>query len=567
MILRIAKLGLAAAGLLALGTSGNAGAPASTATLWHGGTIITMDGPAPRTVQAVVERDGKIVFAGPEARARQLAGRNANDRDLHGATMLPGFVDAHSHFSMLMQMASGVDLDAGDEPPRDIPSLTAMVRAGIEARHVPEGEWFIGWNYKESPLAEKRHVTREDLDAAFPHHKVVLIHFTGHGLVANSAALAAAGVTDDTPNPPGGLFLRDARGRPNGVVFEAALMPFYKVLPRPTPAQMLDALDATQDRYAALGFTHAQDGATQIPELKFLLSPAARARMKIDLAILPSAGGLDTLLTMPDLAMGKYQGHTKVQGIKFVLDGSPQARTAYFTRDYANGSPEGHHPWHGQPIVSQEEFNKQARLVHDRGWQMFVHANGDAAIDMAIKGFDLLGIKARDNRRPVVIHSQFQRRDHLPAYARIGVGPAYFSNHTYYFADIHRSNFPRDVVAFISPFKAAMKTGLHPSNHSDAPVTRLDPFVQLWSSMARTSLTGVVSGPDQRLSAYEALQMLTTGPAWQVFEENRKGRIKAGLLADFVVLDRNPLTTPVAQIRGIKVLETVKEGRTVWKRS
>ena len=193
MILRIAKLGLAAAGLLALGTSGNAGAPASTATLWHGGTIITMDGPAPRTVQAVVERDGKIVFAGPEARARQLAGRNANDRDLHGATMLPGFVDAHSHFSMLMQMASGVDLDAGDEPPRDIPSLTAMVRAGIEARHVPEGEWFVGWNYKEGPLAEKRHVTREDLDAAFPHHKVVLIHFTGHGLVANSAALAAAG--------------------------------------------------------------------------------------------------------------------------------------------------------------------------------------------------------------------------------------------------------------------------------------------------------------------------------------------------------------------------------------
>ncbi len=564
---RLATLLVALGALVSLGAAGTAQAPTQPATLWHGGTIITMDGNRPQTVQAVVERGGKIVFAGSLAKARKLAGRSATDRDLKGQTMLPGFIDAHSHFSMLMQIETGVDLDAGDAPPRDIPALIGLMRQGVAAKGLGDADWIIGWNYMDEPLAEKRHVTRDDLDAAFPGRKVVLIHFTGHGLVASSAALEAAGVKDDTPNPPGGLFLRDAKGRVNGVVFEAALMPFYKALPRPTAAQMLGALDAAQMGYASRGYTHAQDGATQIGEMKFLLSPAARERMKIDLAILPSFGGLEELLTMPDLKFGQYLGHTKLQGVKFVLDGSPQARTAYFTRDYANGSPEGHHPWHGQPIVSQEEFNKAAKLVHERGWQLFVHANGDAAIDMAIRGFDALGIKAADNRRPIVIHSQFQRRDHLPAYARIGVGPAYFSNHTLYFADIHRSNFPAEVVAFISPFKAAMQAGLHPSNHSDAPVTRLDPFVQLWSSMARASLSGVVSGPDQRLSAYEGLQMLTTGPAWQVFEENRKGRIKAGLLADFVILDRNPLTTPVDGIRSIRVVETVKEGRTIWKRS
>ena len=145
-------------------------------------------------------------------------------------------------------------------------------------------------------------------------------------------------------------------------------------------------------------------------------------------------------------------------------------------------------------------------------------------------------------------------------------GPAYFSNHTHYFADTHRTNFPAEVVDFISPLKAAAQAGLHPSNHSDFPVTRLDPFTQLWSSMARTSTTGVISGADQRLSAYAGLQALTTGPAWQVFEENRKGRIKRGLRADFVVLDRNPLTVPVEEVRAIRVLETVKEGRTIWKR-
>jgi predicted amidohydrolase YtcJ len=566
MALKAIKLGSIALVLSALGASGGARSPKTPASLWYDGTIITMDGPAPRMVQAVVARGGKILFAGPLAQARKIAGPKPEEHDLNGATMLPGLVDAHSHFSMLMQINTGIDLDGSGASPKDIPALIAKVRQGIERKQIPEGEWVIAWNYKDAALAEKRHVTRDDLDAALPRHKVMLMHFTGHGLVANSAALAAAGVADDVDNPSGGLFLRDANGRPNGVVFEAALMPFYKVLPRPTPAQMLDALDETQMGYARNGYTHAQDGASQLDQMNFLTGPAATSRMKIDLAVLPSFAGLETLLKRPDLKFGSYQGHVKLQGIKFVLDGSPQARTAFFTREYKLGSPEGHHPWHGEPIVKQAEFEALARQVHARGWQMFVHANGDAAIDMAILGFDALGIKAKDNRRPVVIHSQFQRPDHLPAYKRIGVGPAYFSNHTHYFADIHRSNFPAEVVGFISPFKAAMKAGLHPSNHSDAPVTTLDPFIQLWSSMARTSLTGVVNGPDQRLSAYEGLQMLTTGPAWQVFEENRKGRIKAGLLADFVVLDKNPLKTPVDQIRGIKVMMTVKEGKVIWRR-
>ena len=186
---------------------------------------------------------------------------------------------------------------------------------------------------------------------------------------------------------------------------------------------------------------------------------------------------------------------------------------------------------------------------------------------MAIKGFDALGIKAADDRRPIVIHSQFQRPDQLPAYARIGVGPAYFSNHTWYWGDVHRSNFPKEVVDFISPFRAAREAGLIASNHSDFSVTPLDTRFMLWTSMARVSPTGVVAGADQRLDAYAGLQALTTGPAWQVFEENRKGRIKAGLLADFVILDKNPLASPVDAIKDIKVLETVKEGRTVWKAS
>lgn len=541
-------------------------ATAQDTTLYRGGPIVTMDGDTPQTVEAVVTTGDRITFAGPEKQARKAAGKDAAIRDLKGATLLPGFIDAHSHFTLATMMAGGLDLrDGGGPPVADIAGLQAAIRDHIAARALPKGGWVVVWQYDHETLAEKRHITRAELDAVASDRPIVVFHVSLHGAVANSAALAAAGIDESTPVPPGAMILRDDAGKLNGVLLEKAMFILLAKLPQPSAEQKLAALDAAQNRYFAEGYTHAQDGATQRPDLAFLTSPAARERLKIDLALLPIYTELDALLAGPDRKFGVYQDHVKLQGIKFILDGSVQARTGYFTRDYARGSPVGDHPWHGHPGMSDAEFQGLARKAHDRGWQLFVHANGDAAIDMAIKGFDALGIKAADNRRPIVIHSQFQRRDQLAAYKRIGVGPAYFSNHAWYWADVHRTNFPAEVVDFISPFRSARAAGLIASNHSDYSVTPLDTRFMIWTSMARVSPTGVVSGAGERLDAYAALQALTTGPAWQVFEEDRKGRIKAGLLADFVILDKNPLTTPVDDIKSIKVRETIKEGRSVWR--
>lgn len=544
-------------------------APASaqeSATLYRGGPIVTMDGDTPQTVEAVVTRDGRITFAGSEKEARAAAGQDVAVRDLKGATLLPGFIDAHSHFTVATMSAGGLDLrDTARGAITDIPGVQAVIRSHVARSPAKPGGWTTVWQFDQEVLAEKRYITRAELDAVAPDRPLVVLHVSLHGAVANSAALKAVGIDEATPVPPGGMMLRDDMGKLNGVLLEKAMFLLLAKLPQPTAEQKLAALDAAQSAYFAEGYTHAQDGATLPPDIAFLTSAAARERLKIDLALLPFSTGLDALLANPDLKFGAYQGHVKLQGIKFVLDGSVQGRTGFFTRDYQRGSPEGHHPWHGEPILSEADFIAQAKKVHDRGWQLFVHANGDAAIDMAVRGFDALGINATDNRRPVVIHSQFQRRDQLPAYARIGVGPAYFSNHAWYWGDVHRTNFSADLVDFISPLRSARAAGLTPSNHSDYSVTPLDTRFMLWTSMARVSPTGIVSGPDERIDAYAALQSLTTGPAWQIFEEGRKGRIKAGLLADFVILDRNPLTTPVDDIKGIKVRETIKEGRSVWR--
>jgi len=539
---------------------------AQDATLYRGGPIITMDGDTPKTVEAVVTRGDRITFAGSEKQARKAAGKDAAVRDLGGATLLPGFIDAHSHFTVATMSAGGLDLrDKSHAAVTDIAGVQAAIRDHL-ARSAPQpGRWTTVWQFDQETLAEKRYITRAELDAVAPNQPLVVLHVSLHGAVANSAALKAAGIDESTPAPPGGMILRDDAGKLNGVLLEKAMFLMLAKMPQPTADQKLAALDAAQNAYFAEGYTHAQDGATLPPDVAFLTSAPVRERLRIDLALLPFSTGLDALLANPDLNFGSYQGHVKLQGIKFVLDGSVQGRTGYFTRDYRRGSPEGHHPWHGEPILSEDEFIAQATKVHARGWQLFVHANGDAAIDMAIKGFDALGIKAADNRRPIVIHSQFQRRDQLANYVRIGVGPAYFSNHTWYWGDVHRTNFPAEVVDFISPFRSARAAGLTPSNHSDYSVTPLDTRFMLWTSMARVSPTGIVSGADERLNAYEALQALTTGPAWQIFEEDRKGRIKAGLLADFVILDKNPLTTPVDAIRDIKILEIIKDGRPAWK--
>ena len=544
-------------------------APASaqdSATLYRGGPIITMDGDTPQMVEAVVTRNGRIAFVGAEKEAHTAAGREAAVRDLKGATLLPGFIDAHSHFTVATMSAGGLDLrDKVHGAITDIPGVQAAIRSHVARSSAKPGSWITVWQFDQEVLAEKRYITRAELDAIAPDRPLVVLHVSLHGAVANSAALKAAGIDEATPVPPGGMMLRDDAGKLNGVLLEKAMFLLLAKMPQPTAEQKLAALDAAQNRYFAEGYTHAQDGATQPPDIAFLTSAAARERLKIDLALLPFSTGLDALLAKPDLKFGSYEGHVKLQGIKFVLDGSVQGRTGFFSRDYKRGSPEGHHPWHGEPILSETDFIAQAKKVHDRDWQLFVHANGDAAIDMAIRGFDALGITAADNRRPVVIHSQFQRRDQLPAYARIGVGPAYFSNHAWYWGDVHRTNFPAEVVDFISPLRSARAAGLIPSNHSDYSVTPLDTRFMLWTSMARVSPTGIVSGADERIDAYAALQALTTGPAWQIFEEDRKGRIKVGLLADFVILDRNPLTAPVDAVKDIKVRETIKEGRSVWR--
>lgn len=554
---------LTAASLMLAGAT--AAASQEAPTLYSGGPIITMAGDTPEQVEAVVTQAGIIRFVGTRSAATERFGSELQRVDLNGRTMLPGFIDAHSHFGMALTQAGGANL--GSPPVGGVTNVAGIIeslRQHISRHAVPAGGWVVGWNYDQSQLAEARHITRAELDAAFPDHRIVLLHVSMHGAVLNGAALTASGITAATPEIAGGVIGRDPDGQPNGLLMETAMFSAMAHLPQPTMEQRLASLEAAQAAYFAQGYTHAQEGAAQMGDIRFLTSADARARLRIDMSVETLFTELPALLANPVQPFGEWRDHVKLQGVKFILDGSPQARTAFFTQAYRQGGPNGEHDWHGTPIVDQATFNALAGRAHAAGLQLFMHANGDAAIDMAINGLESLGIHAADNRRPIVIHSQFQRLDQLPRYAAIGVGPSYFTNHTFFWGDVHVGNVGEAMASGISPLRSARAAGLHVSNHTDYPVTALDTRFMLWSAMARTSRTGVVIGPDQRVDAYAALQALTTGPAWQMFEEGRKGRIAEGLLADFVILDRNPLDTPVDAIREISVVATIKDGVTVY---
>lgn len=537
-------------------------------TVFLGGRILTMDGPAPAYVEAVAISGGRITAVGSAADIR-ASHPGAVVRDLEGATLLPGLIDAHSHFSSGFEMVNQVNVaGAPVGPSHDFASLLQTLAGFVQKRGISAGGWVIGWGYDQETLAEKRHLTRTELDAALPDHKVVLVHVSAHGAVLNSAALAAVGIDATTSTPAGGVIARlPGTTEPAGLLMETAYLSIADQLPRSDPESRFELLDQVQQLYASNGYTHAQDGFTPLADLDFFRTAADRGLLSLDLVALGSFLDAADWVGHPDFPIAEYDNGFRIAGMKVILDGSPQGGTAAFTTPYLHGAPGDDPSWKGEPTVPFPTFDIIAGKALAAGVPLFVHVNGDAAIDGLIAAVRAAGVTAADDRRTVAIHSQFQRPDHLLAYRELGITPSYFTNHAFFWGDVHRHNRSPEQASFLSPLHAATEAGLVVSNHSDFPVTPLDPFFILWTAMARTTRSGTTLGPDQRVDAYTALQALTTGPAFQIFEEDRKGRIAPGLLADFVILTADPLEVDLDRVRDLRVLETIKEGVTIHRAS
>jgi predicted amidohydrolase YtcJ len=275
---------------------------------------------------------------------------------------------------------------------------------------------------------------------------------------------------------------------------------------------------------------------------------------------------LETLWqTSPPETFGKYENRLKLGGCKITADGSPQGKTAWFTQPYLTGGPAGEKDWRGEAGLPPDAMKATMKSCYDKGLQVLLHANGDAAIDFLLEAHKFAaGAEPGKDRRTVCIHCQFIRPDQLQAFAAMKIVPALFTDHTYFFGDTHVANRGMQQASFISPMRAAIDLGLQPTNHTDAFVVPVDQMMTVWTAVNRPLRSGGTLGAEQRISAYEALQAITINAARQYREEDLKGSIRAGKLGDLVVLSADPTKVDPMSIKDIRVLETIKEGTTIY---
>lgn len=540
-------------------------------SIYFNGDIITMAGNEISYVEAVVIQDGKIIFTGLLGDAKENYG-TSKMVDLEGKTLLPGFIDPHSHFGMVSNTMGQADLNP---PPvgntKNIKDVLDKIKQYKVEHNIPDGEWIFGWGYDESQLEEKRHLNKKEIDAVLPNNPVYLAHTSGHMGVANSKALEKMNVNASTPNPDGGIIDRYANSQePNGLVQETAMYPFVGNMLQILAAKQGDFIVQTQDYYAQNGITTAQDGMTDRNAIKAFQAQADAGKLKIDLMALGGSNDLVTNLNDPETVFKKYKNRFKIQGTKIVADGSPQGKTAYFKKPFLTPVPGCNHDCRGLPSLNTESLNELFLKAYEKDNQLFIHCNGDASIDMIIEAHEYACKKLNQpmdkDRRTIAIHSQFARPDQLITFKNYNIQPSFFTNHAYFWGDVHVENLGEERAYFLSPIATADSLGLKYTNHSDATVTPIDPIFTIWTAVNRVSRSGKVIGKDQIATPYQALKAITIHAAYEFFEESSKGSIEVGKLADFVILDKNPIKVEPINIKEIKVMETIKEGKTIYNK-
>lgn len=566
------RMSISCLALLAASLAPTAGAFAqdSADRIWSGGPILTMDDMQPR-VEAVAEKDGEIVAVGSEQDVMKLKGKATKVIDLQGRAMLPGFVDAHGHAFMIgIQAASANIQPAPDGPVNDIAALQVALEDWAKANpdRVKRLGTILGFGYDDAQLKEQRHPTREDLDKVSTDMPVMIIHQSGHLGVMNSKALELAGITADTTDPEGGKIRRkDGSNEPNGVLEEAAF--FGAALKQLSDLDKDGAQElfvAGTELLASFGYTTGQEGRSTPNVVKIMQTASDAGRTKIDIVTYP-----DVLLDRDLILKGQsrtYKNRFRIAGAKLTIDGSPQGFTALRDRPYYNPPETYRADYAGYAAANSDQVFDAVDWAFGNGVQIITHSNGEGASDMLIAAIRTAEEKyGKADRRPVLIHGQFLRKDQVAAFDELDVFPSLFPMHTFYWGDWHRDRTVGPVNAEnISPTGWVRERGMMFSSHHDAPVAFPDSMRILDATVTRRTRSGDILGPDQRVDVMTALKAMTIWPAYQHFEENRKGSITLGKVADFVILSKDPTAIDPETLDTLKVMESIKDGETIYTR-
>lgn len=545
---------------------------ASNTLLVYGGPILIMEGMQPTYVEALLIQAGHIQFSGKLEQARKIAPR-AQQLNLEQRTVIPGIIDAHSHVNSVGLQQTVANLYAPpDGAVTDIHSLIVAMKSWQQQN--PEfiqatSGWIMGNGYDDAQLKEKRHPTATELDQISKDKPVLILHQSGHLASVNHKALEILNINAKTPNPSGGVIRRMNNSmKPNGVLEESvvfsAMMQAFKNVPPDVMEKM--ALRAIQT-YVQNGYTTVQEGRADAGTSELWRNLAKQGKIPIDLVSYPDINNEKEYMLKHGTSRN-YDHHFRIGGVKMSLDGSPQGKTAWLTQPYLippEGKPK---TYSGYPAFPENKMVQDAiNLAFEHKWQILAHANGDAAIDQYLNDIDTATKHyPKLDRRNVIIHAQTMREDQLDKAKSLELIPSFFSLHTYYWGDWHREEtLGVERANRISPTGSALRKGILFTEHHDAPVIPPRSMMTLDTTVNRVTRSGKILGAEQRVSPYIALKSLTDWAAYQYFEENSKGTLSKGKLADFVILSDNPLTIPSNKIKDVQILATYKEGQQIYQ--
>ena len=523
--------------------------------------VILMTGHQKAQPLSIAIQNKKIAWIGSHTEAKKIKGQRIN---YHNQAILPGFIDAHGHASYLAfatQVANIASPPVGEVT--TIKDLQENLKKFIKDSNLKLGEWVMGLGYDDSLLAEQRHPTKIDLDAVSTDHPIYLIHVSAHLGAANSLGLSLANISSESNDPPGGKIRRYENSlEPNGVFEETAAYPLQQ-LAMSAYKDPIGSIKKAMDIYARNGITTAQDGASSQETIALMQAADAQGMINLDIISYPiGQNGLDQ--NLDSINFGNYTGRLKIGGIKLILDGSPQGKTAYLTEPYYKPPHSESDSYKGYPLIPQSEVSKLVKRYADLNIPIMAHANGDAAADMLIEAVKNADITT--DHRTIMIHAQTVREDQLDQMKELSIIPSYFSTHTFYWGDWHRDSvFGEDRAKRISPTKSTLNRKIPFTVHNDAPVVPPDMIRLLWSTTNRKTRSGKVLGEEQKISTYSALEAMTINAAFQHFEDDIKGSIEVGKLADLVVLSEDPLSMPVNELLELKIMATYSHGKEIFK--
>ncbi|WP_121640298.1 amidohydrolase [Virgibacillus sp. Bac330] len=536
------------------------------------GNILTMD--ETNTIASSIAIKNGTIIGIWEEKQPPLEVITATDTvetiDLAGKTMLPGFIDTHNH--ILMYGLFYDQVNCSTPPNASIPDILKRIENKVAS--TPEGEWIIGFGYDDTLLTENRHPTRNDLDTVSPNHPVLIRHISGHLAVANSLALFHANVDDNVAQPIGGHFGKDENGKLDGVLYEpAAIEPIQQKIPENTIDEMVKALENAAKEYIAQGITTNTDAKVDnLPQLQAHLKAAKLQRnpMRTQLMIMHQLLREDGPFhhyspeDLNKLIQNGSNGLARLDSIKMFQDGSIQGLTGALREPYYK-----HPNIYGDLIHEQASFEEDVLALHQRGYRITTHGNGDKAIGSILDAYEnALNVHPKERHQHRIEHVQTATPDDIKRMQKLQVAGSFFINHVFYWGDRHEKIFlGPERARRINPLAEAKENDLLYTLHSDCPITPISPLFSIWAAVTRKTRAGKTLGAEQRIDVITAIKAMTIYGAKLIFDEENTGSIEIGKKADFAILNDDPLTIEPEKIKDIEVVATIINGEKVFDKT